>query len=203
MDLSSSTPFDLAILARSDCIVHPHKTKLLCHCTSNNSGNKNKNPKNSSNSNSHRTRSPEVFAIVSTGSSSSNNEGFSSNSSNASFGTSSPIPMSSSTGLVQVVQHHPEGPPPMIPTRNMRAQSVTQVSSTHSRFSTAVLQKSASELSVVKQLGQRHQHHHHQEQNEEPWLRVVPSYKVRPRNCDEVPEEFKRAGIGLCFGGKL
>ena len=198
MDLSSSTPFDLAILARSDCIVHPHKTKLLCHCTSNNSGNKNKNPNNSSNSNSHRTRSPEVFAIVSTGSSSSNNEGFSSNSSNASFGTSSPIPMSSSTGLVQ---HHPDGPPP-IPTRNMRAQSVTQVSSTHSRFSTAVLQKSASELSVVKQLGQRHQHHH-QEQNEEPWLRVVPSYKVRPRNCDEVPEEFKRAGIGLCFGGKL
>ena len=85
----------------------------------------------------------------------------------------------------------------------MRAQSVTQVSSTHSaRFSTAILQKSASELSVVKQLGQRHQHHH-QELNQEPWLRVVPSYKVRPRNCDEIPDEFKRAGIGLCFRGKL
>ena len=80
---------------------------------------------------------------------------------------------------------------------------MTQVSSTHSRFSTAVLQKSASELSVVKQLGQRHQHHHHKELNQEPWLRVVPSYKVLPRNCDEVPDEFKRAGIGLCFRGKL
>ncbi len=34
------------------------------------------------------------------------------------------------------------------------------------------------------------------------WLKVIPSVKIRPRDCDEVPEEFRRAGIGLCFGGK-
>ena len=75
-----------------------------------------------------------------------------------------------------------------VPERNMRAQSVTQV---RNITKNCLLQKSASELNV-KQLGQQ----------DGPWLRIVPSYQVRPRNCDEIPEEFKRAGIGLCFGGK-
>ena len=29
----------------------------------------------------------------------------------------------------------------------------------------------------------------------------VPGGRVRPRDCDELPEEFRRAGIGVCFGG--
>jgi len=80
MDIS--TPFDLAILARSDCIVHPHKTKLLCqcHCSENNSDQKSKNSTHSrSKKCKSRSRSPEVFAIVTSSnlmsSSSSNNEG--------------------------------------------------------------------------------------------------------------------------------
>ena len=32
-------------------------------------------------------------------------------------------------------------------------------------------------------------------------LRVTPAQVVRTRTCDEVPDEFRRAGIGLCFGG--
>ena len=36
---------------------------------------------------------------------------------------------------------------------------------------------------------------------EERWLYVMPRQRVRPRECDEVPDEFRRAGIGLCFGG--
>ena len=37
---------------------------------------------------------------------------------------------------------------------------------------------------------------------EERWLYVMPRQRVRPRECDEVPDEFRRAGIGLCFEGK-
>ena len=173
---------------RSDCILHPHKTKLLCQCHTGSS--KNKKTSSSSHRNSHRTRSPDVFAIVSS-SSSSNHEGFSSNSSNGSFGTS-PIPMLPQSNVVtsanntsSTVQQFSQ-----VPERNMRAQSVTQVRNITKNK--CLLQKSASELNV-KQLGQ---------QENGPWLRIVPSYQVRPRNCDEVPEEFKRAGIGLCFGGK-
>jgi len=35
------------------------------------------------------------------------------------------------------------------------------------------------------------------------WYLIVPSQRVKPRDCDEVPDEFKRAGIGLCFEGKM
>ena len=234
MDIS--TPFDLAILARSDCIVHPHKTKLLCqcHCSENNSDQKSKNSTHSrSKKCKSRSRSPEVFAIVTSSnlmsSSSSNNEGivieffefmsdclsvsncildiwsrfyvksmnsmtiqswsgFSSNSSNGSFGTS-PVPALASSSTTAVPSSTSGTATTVL--RNMRAQSATPDSSSRQ----VQLQKSASELSV-KHLG------HHQ-RSQESWLRIVPSYKVRPRNCDEVPEEFKRAGIGLCFGGKL
>jgi hypothetical protein len=34
------------------------------------------------------------------------------------------------------------------------------------------------------------------------WLEVMPSHRVRVRNCDEPPDEFKRAGIGVCFKGR-
>ena len=30
----------------------------------------------------------------------------------------------------------------------------------------------------------------------------VPGRRVRPRECDELPDEFRRAGIGVCFKGK-
>ena len=33
------------------------------------------------------------------------------------------------------------------------------------------------------------------------WAYVVPSKRIRPRDCDELPDEFKRAGIGVCFEG--
>ncbi len=32
-------------------------------------------------------------------------------------------------------------------------------------------------------------------------IAVTPSPVIKPKSCDEVPDEFKRAGIGLCFGG--
>ena len=35
------------------------------------------------------------------------------------------------------------------------------------------------------------------------WLKIVPSEKVKIRKCDELTDEFKRAGIGLCFEGKM
>ena len=35
------------------------------------------------------------------------------------------------------------------------------------------------------------------------WWLVIPSQRIRPRVCDEVPDEFRRAGIGLCFEGDL
>jgi len=34
------------------------------------------------------------------------------------------------------------------------------------------------------------------------WLKVVPCNRVRPRDCDELPDEFRRAGIGVCFEGR-
>ena len=39
-------------------------------------------------------------------------------------------------------------------------------------------------------------------EEDESWLYVMPRQRVRPRECDEVPDEFRRAGIGLCFEGK-
>ena len=33
------------------------------------------------------------------------------------------------------------------------------------------------------------------------WLGVVPCHRVRVRECDEPYEEFRRAGIGVCFKG--
>ena len=152
MDLTATTPFDLVIL----------DTAASCFASSR----KKKKTGNSSSAN-------QVFAFT-TGSSSS--EGFSSNSSNGSFGTS-PTPLQvrlQSSAICPAAKGSRSSqllPPP-----------------------SARLQKSSSEMSV-KQLGQR--------DNSEFWLRVVPSCKVRPRECDEVPEEFKRAGIGLCFGGEI
>ena len=35
-----------------------------------------------------------------------------------------------------------------------------------------------------------------------PWWGVVPCTRVRHRQCDELPEEFTKAGIGVCFKGK-
>ena len=35
------------------------------------------------------------------------------------------------------------------------------------------------------------------------WLGVVPCQRVRVRECDEPPEEFRRAGIGVCFKGRI
>ena len=35
------------------------------------------------------------------------------------------------------------------------------------------------------------------------WLGVVPCHRVRVRECDEPYEEFRRAGIGICFKGLL
>ena len=34
------------------------------------------------------------------------------------------------------------------------------------------------------------------------WLTVVPCKRIRPRDCDELPDEFRRAGIGICFEGR-
>ena len=34
------------------------------------------------------------------------------------------------------------------------------------------------------------------------WYLVIPSQRLKPKVCDEVPDEFRRAGIGLCFEGK-
>ena len=122
----------------------------------------------------------QIFEL-STGSST---EHFSSSSSNGSYGTS---------------------PPPLGPSmsrdmsRDLRAQSVAKMTHSGHHQSTIIKQslvKSASEMSV-KQLEKRNSN-----SDSDFWLRVVPSCKIRPRNCDEVPEEFKRAGIGLCFGGK-
>lgn len=64
------------------------------------------------------------------------------------------------------------------------------------------LQKSSSEMNVKQILDPKvNRIPRNSSCDSEFWLRVVPSCKIRPRDCDEVPEEFKRAGIGLCFGG--
>ena len=36
-----------------------------------------------------------------------------------------------------------------------------------------------------------------------PWVYAVPSKKMMPKKCDELPDEFRRAGIGACFKGKV
>ena len=46
------------------------------------------------------------------------------------------------------------------------------------------------------------QHRKPMSAEDETWLHVMPRQRVRPRECDEVPAEFRRAGIGLCFEGK-
>ena len=33
------------------------------------------------------------------------------------------------------------------------------------------------------------------------WVFAVPSVNVGYKQCDAVPEEFKKAGIGLCMSG--
>ena len=38
--------------------------------------------------------------------------------------------------------------------------------------------------------------------DDDSWLKIVPSEKVKIKKCDELSDEFKRAGIGLCFEGK-
>ena len=35
-----------------------------------------------------------------------------------------------------------------------------------------------------------------------PWLYIVPGNRVRQRECDDRPDEFVRAGIGVCFKGR-
>ena len=39
------------------------------------------------------------------------------------------------------------------------------------------------------------------ERNRNPWLFVVPCKRNRHKQCDELPDEFRRAGIGVCFEG--
>lgn len=165
MDLSTSTPFDLAILARADCIVQPRKTRGLC---SGKTHSRVRSPVVTSASH------PELFIFATTSttsSSSSTQDAFSSTSSNGSFGTS-PIPQTA----------------PLPPPRSSitRAQSNQIIRESHTMNASGLKLKASSEINV----------------NENYYLKVVPGYKVRPRDCDEVPEEFKRAGIGLCFGGK-
>ena len=143
MDLSASTPFDLAILASADCFVH---SKI-------------KRRKN-------REKPDDITDVFLV----SGCEEFSSTSSNGS--TTSPVPMN--------LKEQP---------KVTRAHSVApSIVRSKSDYEHRKLQKSTSELAIKT--------------SSEYWLKVVPSCKVRPRNCDEVPEEFRRAGIGLCFGGK-
>ena len=149
--------------------------------------------------------------------SSSTEGGFSSaTSSNGSYGASPPP-----TSLGHAVPALPLVPPNMCPgsPRNLRAQSVALhrsaiISAGHSNEPITFqnhqkMQKSSSEMSVKQY--ERHSSHRTMHRSSttnnfsdknEFWLRVVPSCKIRPRDCDEVPEEFKRAGIGLCFGGE-
>ena len=149
--------------------------------------------------------------------SSSTEGGFSSaTSSNGSYGASPPP-----TSLGHAVPALPLVPPNMCPgsPRNLRAQSVALhrsaiISAGHSNEPITFqnhqkMQKSSSEMSVKQY--ERHSSHrtihrssttNNFSDKSEFWLRVVPSCKIRPRDCDEVPEEFKRAGIGLCFGGE-
>ena len=34
------------------------------------------------------------------------------------------------------------------------------------------------------------------------WVFAVPSVSVKHKQCDQVPEEFRRAGIGYCMSGE-
>ena len=38
---------------------------------------------------------------------------------------------------------------------------------------------------------------------DDSWLRIIPSQRVKIKQCDELSDEFKRAGIGLCFEGRV
>ena len=38
--------------------------------------------------------------------------------------------------------------------------------------------------------------------DDDSWLNVVPSERLKPKKCDELSDEFKRAGIGQCFEGR-
>ena len=37
---------------------------------------------------------------------------------------------------------------------------------------------------------------------EKSWVFAVPSFSYRHKQCDQVSDEFKRAGIGLCMTGE-
>ena len=37
---------------------------------------------------------------------------------------------------------------------------------------------------------------------EHSWLLAIPSKRIRPRECDELHDDFRKAGIGFCFEGK-
>ena len=155
------------------------------------------------------TKKHQVFEV------SSSSTEFSSSSSNGSYG-SSPQPNPDLDPNPGGIQTHPRGIHNHLGgnlshsrgishtgmSRNVRAQSLAKMHSGQSSQNLvhreSLVKKSASEMSV-KTLGRKSCDHLN---NSDFWLRVVPSCKIRPRNCDEVPEEFKRAGIGLCFGGK-
>ena len=184
MDLSAPpTPFDLVILDRAaaNCFVNSSNRNTNgnpCHGSGN--GKKNKPPKSS-----------EVVVSYPGSSSSS-----SSYAEHGGFSSSSSVG-SVVDGIIMSDMSLNSRPP-------IRNQCVNiQRRSLNHHENQSKLQKSASEMSVVKISSQNHQRMlRNSSCDSEFWLRVVPSCKVKPRECDEVPEEFKRAGIGLCFGGK-
>ena len=34
------------------------------------------------------------------------------------------------------------------------------------------------------------------------WVFAVPSKRLEPKQCDQVSEEFRKAGIGVCLSGE-
>ena len=56
-------------------------------------------------------------------------------------------------------------------------------------------QEKCEEESMIQQCRKR-------KDDNDSWLNIVPSEKVKIKKCDELTDEFKRAGIGLCFDGK-
>ena len=56
-------------------------------------------------------------------------------------------------------------------------------------------QEEIEEESMIQQCRKR-------KDDNDSWLNIVPSEKVKIKKCDELTDEFKRAGIGLCFEGK-